>query len=325
MSIRPVFATAIRPASGIALRAPAKLNLSLAVLERRGDGFHAIESLMVPVTLCDTLRVAARESPDISLRIVYAGRLARPGVEAKRDVPADDTNLVVRAARRLAEAAGVGRGLEVELVKRIPSGAGLGGGSSDAAAVLLAASREWGIDWSHERLAEIGAGIGSDVPWFFAGGPAIASGRGERVEPVAGLPFLAAVIACPAAGLSTAAVYGRCVPDPTRAGEAALLAETFARGRVGDALALLHNTLERPARELCPDVDRLLGDLSRAGARRPLLTGSGSACFAITRTVAEARRIAARLEAAGWPTVFAVRLAAARPAGGVEKEPANAV
>jgi len=300
----------------LTVRCPAKLNLSLAVLARRADGFHEIESLMVPVTLCDTLRVTATEDPGIRLRVRYAGRLgdsARGGGLA-HDVPVDATNLVVRAARALADEAGVRRGLDIELVKEIPSGAGLGGGSSDAAAVLLAASRAWGLDWPRERLAAIGGRIGSDVPWFFAGGPAIAGGRGERLEPVAGMPLLAAVIACPAVGLSTAAVYARCVPEPERRGEAARLATAFAAGRLPDAMALMHNSLERPARDLCPEVGRLLSDLAAAGAVRPLLTGSGSACFAVTRSVAEARRIAGRLGSAGWPAAFAVRLAVAATA-----------
>ena len=129
--------------------APAKLNLSLAVLDRRADGFHEIESLMVPVSLHDTLRVRAAAAPGIRLLVTFGGRLAQPIAAAlRRDVPADDTNLVVRAARLLAEEAGVTQGLDVELVKEIPSGAGLGGGSSDAAAILMAAADAWGIDWS---------------------------------------------------------------------------------------------------------------------------------------------------------------------------------
>jgi 4-diphosphocytidyl-2-C-methyl-D-erythritol kinase len=311
-----VFAADGGPPAVLTVRAPAKLNLSLAVLTRRDDGFHEIESLMVPVTLFDTLRVAAAAAPGIRLRVHYAGQLAGSARSdgLSRDVPVDASNLVVRAAQALADEAGVRRGLDVELVKEIPSGAGLGGGSSDAAAVLLAASRAWGLDWPRERLAAIGARIGSDVPWFFAGGPAIAGGRGERLEPVAGLPLLAAVIACPAVGLSTAAVYGHCVPEPARRGEAARLAAAFAAGRLPDALSLMHNSLERPARDLCPEVDRLLADLASAGAVRPLLTGSGSACFAVTRSVAEARRIAGQLGSAGWPGVFAVRLAVAATA-----------
>ena len=295
--------------AAIVIAAPAKLNLSLAILARRPDGFHEIESLMVPVSLADRLVVRALDSPGVRLRVRFGGRLAQPaGAVLCRDVPADDSNLVVRAAQRLAAAAGIERGLDVELTKEVPSGAGLGGGSSDAAAILRAAAVVWGLDWPMARLAEIGAGIGSDVPWFFAGSPAIAAGRGERIETVAGLPSLHAVIACPAAGLSTPAVYSRCVPDPTRAGESAKLVAALAAGDLRAAGGLMHNGLEVAARSLSPDIDRLLAALGAAGAVQPMLTGSGSACFAITRTESEARAIAARLDAAGWPGVFPVRV-----------------
>ena len=299
--------------SASSIFAPAKLNLSLVVLGKRADGFHEIESLMVPVTLHDTLSVRATTALGINLRVIFGGRLAHPSAAAlRRDVPSDASNLVVRAAQALADEAGVEQGLDVELVKAIPSGAGLGGGSSDAAAVLLAASRAWKLNWPRERLAAIGATIGSDIPFFFAGGGTIASGRGEQIQPVTIPPFWA-VIACPAVGLSTAAVYARCAPDVSQHGTATRLAQALSQGRLSQALSLLHNALEQPARELCPEVERLLADFTRAGAVRPLLTGSGSACFAMTRTFMEARHIAARLEAAEsqqqrlWPGVFVVR------------------
>jgi len=299
----------------ITVRGCAKLNLSLAVLDRRPDGFHEIESLMVPVSLADTLVVRATAEPDIRLRVQFGGRLAGAGRILARDVPADDRNLVVRAARALATEAGIERGLSVDLVKYIPSGAGLGGGSSDAAAVLRAAAAAWEIDWPADRLAALGVRIGSDVPWFFAGGPAIARGRGEIIVPAPPLPQLFAVIACPETGLSTAAVYAACAPDAARHGDAERLAVILARGGFAEALPRLFNALEAPARLLCPDIDRLLADLRRAGAVHPRLTGSGSACFALTRTATEARGIAARLAAIRggdgrpvWPGVFAVRV-----------------
>ncbi|MFM7207204.1 MAG: 4-(cytidine 5'-diphospho)-2-C-methyl-D-erythritol kinase [Planctomycetaceae bacterium] len=301
-------------ADGLTVLAPAKLNLSLAVLTRRPDGFHEIESLMVPVSLADTLRVRPRSAPGVSLRVSYAGDLARgPGAVLARDVPADESNLVARAATLLAAEAGVTTGLDVELVKRIPSGAGLGGGSSDAAAVIRAAAATWQLDWPVERLVALGARIGSDVPWFFAGSAAIASGRGERVEPVPKLPDLAAVIACPADGLSTAAVYSRCVPDAGRRGDAARLAAALAAGDLRTAEFLMVNALEPPARSLSSQIDRLLAALADAGGWAPRLTGSGSACFTLARTIAEAETIAARLsarcEAEDSPcaAVFAVR------------------
>ncbi len=301
-------------AAGLTIHAPAKLNLSLAVLARRPDGFHEIESLMVPVSLTDTLHVRPRGAAGIGLRVVHAGQLAGgPGAMLARDVPVDGTNLVVRAAERLAVEAGVTSGLDVELVKRIPSGAGLGGGSSDAAAVIRAAAAIWRLDWPPARLAAVGATIGSDVPWFFAGGPAIASGRGEMIDRVADLPDMAAVIACPAGGLSTAAVYGRCTPDAGRRGHAPRLIEALATGGLQAAAALMANDLEPAARRLAPEIDRLLAALAAAGGFAPRLTGSGSACFALTRSLAEAEAIAARLAArrtaehSPCAAVFAVR------------------
>jgi len=303
------------PQAVITLRAPAKLNLSLAVLGRRPDGFHELESLLVPVDLADTLSLRADGPPGIRLAVSFGGLLASPrGRPLARDVPTDAANLVVKAAAALAAAAGIEPALEIELVKRIPSGAGLGGGSSDAAAVLRGAAAAWQLDWPRERLAELGAGIGSDVPWFFADTAAIAAGRGERILAAPPLPPLFAVIACPAAGLSTAAVYRACRPEPERAGDAAALAETLAAGDLRGALPLLHNSLEAPARSLCDEINRLLDNLETAGGLCPRLTGSGSGCFTPCRTQAEARAVAARLatlEDAGsprWPGVWAVRV-----------------
>lgn len=342
-------------AVAVTIRAPAKLNLSLAVLERRADGFHEIESLIVPVELADTLTVTAGGPAGIRLTVRFAGPLAAPrGRVLARGVPADATNLVVRAATALAAEAGIEPALDIELVKRIPSGAGLGGGSSDAAAVLAAAAEAWRLGWPRERLAAIGARIGSDVPWFFAGAAAVVAGRGERILPVAPLMPLFAVIACPSEGLSTAAVYKACTPSRAGVGTAVALAEALSQtkdiprfsatasgsaltGEAGQGAAgkgaagkgaarnrrispvsvaglLLHNDLEPPARRLLPEVDRLLADLAWAGGLGPRLTGSGSACFTLCRTRAEAREIATRLAALAddgrprWPLVVAVRV-----------------
>jgi 4-diphosphocytidyl-2-C-methyl-D-erythritol kinase len=303
------------PAAAVSRSAPAKLNLSLAVLERRADGFHEIESLMVGVSLADTLRISKSADRGIRLRVRFAGPLADSRARPlARDVPADASNLVVRGVTMLAREAGIDPALEIELVKEIPSGAGLGGGSSDAAAALRAAATVWQLDWPGERLAAIGGRLGSDIPWFFAGGPAIAAGRGELIESVPPLMPLAAVIAMPAVGLSTPAVYQACRPEPSRGGEATRLAAALAAGSLASAMPLMHNSLEAPARRLCPAIDQLLADIGRAGGLAPRLTGSGSACFSLCRTLAEARSIAARLAAladAGqprWPMVAAVQV-----------------
>jgi 4-diphosphocytidyl-2-C-methyl-D-erythritol kinase len=305
-----------------AVTAPAKLNLSLAVLERRPDGFHSIESLMVGVSLADSLDIRRSATPGIRLAVRFAGGLAAArAATLGRDVPTDERNLVVRAVAAVAAEAGIEPALEIDLVKQIPSGAGLGGGSSDAAAAISGVARFWNLDWPTERLAAIGSRLGSDIPWFFAGGPAIAAGRGESIEPVADLMPLAAVLAMPPAGLSTPAVYQACTPEPARVGEAHRLAQAFAAGDLPAALALMHNSLEAPARSLCPAIDRLLADIGQAGGLAPRLTGSGSCCFTLCRTLAEATSIAARLSAledAGpprWPAVWPVMLTAERGRG----------
>ena len=293
--------------------APAKLNLSLQVLARRPDGYHEIESLMVPISLHDRLTLSLAAPGRFSLAVSFRGGLARGGGrQLARDVPADDRNLVLRAVRLLAARAGVEAGLAIELAKAIPSGAGLGGGSSDAAAALTAAARLWGLNWLPQQLADLAAEIGSDIPWFFTNGSGLVGGRGERVVPVPGIRPLPVVIACPAEGLSTAAVYAACEPDAGRRGEAAVLAAALAAGRMRQALPLLDNMLEPPARRLAPAVDCLLVEMRRAGAVRPLLTGSGSACFSLCRSRSEANRLAGRLRAAGWPGVFRTRLAVGR-------------
>ncbi len=192
----------------IIIDAPAKLNFSLAVLDRRHDGFHEIESLMVPVSLYDQLHMQRLPAGEFSLEVIFAGRLASEQSHSlARDVPDDDRNLVLRAARLLAERANVEAGLRIRLEKHIPSGAGLGGGSSDAASALFAASKIWNLDWTKDQLAELSAELGSDIPWFFAGGAGLVHGRGEHVTPIDGIPALDVVIACPSDGLSTAKVY----------------------------------------------------------------------------------------------------------------------
>ena len=288
----------------VTIQAPAKLNLSLAVLERRQDGYHEIESLMVPVTLHDTLSLRPRPDGDVRLAVRFGGNLMRlAAAPLRHDVPGDRSNLVVRAVRLLAAETGERCGLDIELVKEIPAGSGLGGGSSDAAAALVGAARVWGVAWPQDRLTALAARLGSDVPFFLAGGPAIATGRGESLERVDGLPPLNVVIARPSTGLSTAAVYARCSPAAARRGGAAAAAARLSLGDVRGCLATMDNSLEPPARALCADVGRLLDEMAAAGAVRPMLTGSGSACFCLTRSREEAEGIAVRLEAAGWPWV----------------------
>ncbi len=301
------------PVDELVLDARAKLNLSLAVLDRRQDGFHEIESLMVPVSVSDRLHVRRAPAGVFSLKVTFAGKIgSETGQSLACDVPDDESNLVLRAARLLAERARSDAGLTIRLEKHIPSGAGLGGGSSDAAATFLAAVKLWNLDWSLDQLATLSAELGSDIPWFFGGTAGVVGGRGEQVAPVEGIPAYDVVIACPSEGLSTARVYAACKPETHRRGQASALAIALQGDSLRQALPLMHNSLQQPAQNLAPSVDRLLTDMAKHNALHPILTGSGSACFSLCRTTHEARKLAASLEAAGWPYVVSTRLAPRR-------------
>lgn len=285
--------------------APAKLNLSLEVLGKRTDGFHEIETLMVPVGLCDTLALA----PDHSGRIEcvchwHASRVAvRAGTVAAAQL--GDDNLAVRAARRLREAAGLKVGAQMHLVKRVPMEAGMAGGSSDAAAALVAGSIAWGLNWPTERLSEVAAELGSDVAFFLAGRPALCTGRGECVAPVEGLVPLNFVIVKPPTGLSTAEVYRHCRPSAASRSAGALI-DAWRRGRLVDVGQLIHNGLEDAAAQISPWIARLRSEFDRLDFLGHQMTGSGSAYFGICRHARHARRLAAALRSRGLAQVFAV-------------------
>ena len=255
--------------------APAKLNLFLHVLGRRPDGYHLIDSLMLPIDWCDTLHFDRRGD----------GRLARH--DLGDPLPADD--LCLRAARALQQAAGTPLGADISIEKRLPSGAGLGGGSSDAASTLLALNRLWGLDWPLERLLPIGLALGADVPFFLDGRPARVGGIGELMRPVALAPAWFAVVK-PAAGLETRRVFGS--PQVAEIVEAARIAGFPTAERIPSDGSARHketepeladgfgrNDLQAAAEAICPEVSRALSGLRKAfGNSR--MTGSGSAVFA---------------------------------------------
>jgi 4-diphosphocytidyl-2-C-methyl-D-erythritol kinase len=258
--------------------APAKLNLFLHVVGKRADGMHLLESLMVLIDWCDTLHVEAR----------HDGRLARH--DRLAELPADD--LCLRAARALQEASGTDLGADITIDKRVPWGAGLGGGSSDAASTLLALNRLWRLDWPLERLLELGVALGADVPFFLAGANAVAAGIGEKLEPTHVAPAWFAVVK-PKAGLATGAVFAHpAVAERAAAariagfsqassGSSTLSSVPGGRGETGPELAdgFGRNDLQAAAESLCPEVERAAAVLNRAfGNSR--MTGSGSAVFA---------------------------------------------
>jgi len=277
--------------------APAKVNLFFEVLSRRGDGFHEIETLMAPVSLYDTLMLADEPSGEVSIECrQVTGLDAEPGqTESNAEtIPEGDANIAVRAVKRLAALAGIERGAKLQLVKRVPMAAGLGGGSSDAAAALVAANLVWRLKWRPEQLAEVAAELGSDVPFFLGRGPAICRGRGEKITPTKGLGNLHLVLVRPPAGLSTAAVYQACQPgEPPQTVNS--MVERLRRNGVAAVGPVAHNRLLDAARRLSPWIDRTLNSLRKENCPAIGMSGSGTTCFAVCRNATQARQVAARV------------------------------
>ncbi|MBW2370991.1 MAG: 4-(cytidine 5'-diphospho)-2-C-methyl-D-erythritol kinase [Deltaproteobacteria bacterium] len=263
--------------------APAKINLGLRVTGVREDGYHELESLFLPLDLADELEVELRDQPGVALELEGAAP----------DVPGDARNLAVRAAAAFLEAAGLEAGVRIRLHKQIPSGAGLGGGSSDAAAVLRALEGLRPGRLAPERLAELALGLGADVPWFLDPRPAAVSGIGERIEPMMGFPGLALLLLNPGIPVSTAEVYrardalaGALTASPPGSTMRPLAVLREAGGRIDrvDAAELgawVANDLEAAATRLCPPIARLRARLRDAGALAVGLSGSGPTLYGI--------------------------------------------
>lgn len=242
--------------------APAKLNLFLHVVGRRADGYHLLQSAFTLLDHADTIRVRVREDG----QVVRVSELA--GV-----APEDD--LVVRAARLLQEASGTALGADIEVEKRIPMGGGLGGGSSDAATVLLALDRAWGTGFGPEALAEIGVTLGADVPFFLFGQPAFAEGIGERLRPIE-LPLLWYLVVVPPVAVPTVEIF--TAPELTRDTQS-LKIEDFSAQLARGSFAGLANDLQPVVERRYPVVARALEALRSLGCDARM-TGSGSCVFA---------------------------------------------
>jgi len=298
--------------------APAKLNLYLEVLGRRDDGYHELETLMVPLRLRDSLSFepisptkAGRPGP-IHVHVRSAFPL-EPSA-AQQDVPpAGEQNLVVQALQLLRREGDCLDGARVELVKRIPLAAGLGGGSSDAAAALSLANRAWGLNWDRERLAALAAEVGSDVPFFLARGPAVCRGRGEQVEPLARLFPLHVVIVKPPGGLRTSSVYHALDQSTPAAGHSghtdrlAGLLQALRRGTWSVLGRWMSNRLQVAAATLSPWVKQAQAAFSQLDFVGHQLAGSGSAYFGVCRHAQHARRLATILTARQLGLVYVTR------------------
>jgi len=263
--------------------APAKVNLFLEVLGKRPDGYHDIATLMLAVRWYDTL-IFKEES---------AGHLAltcnRPDLSIGPD------NLVVRAARLLQTTSGCRQGAAIRLVKRIPLAAGLGGGSSDAAATLVGLNSLWRLGLAKQELQTMAAELGSDVPFFLDGPAAWCTGRGDKVEPLPLGRALDLVMVCPAFGLSTAAVYQQ-VDVPAAPLSGAGIREAVARGDVAAIGYGLHNRLQAAAERCDSRIATWLARLAELGPAGHLMSGSGSSLFALAHDCRQAEAWVAQLQ-----------------------------
>ena len=274
----------------LTLPAPAKLNLFLHITGRRPDGYHDLQTVFQLLDYGDELQFEARDGGELSL--ACSGHV--PGGLAPRD------NLVLRAAERLRDAAGEAQhGAAIRLHKRLPAGGGLGGGSSDAASTLLGLNALWDLRLPAQALAELGAGLGADVPVFVRGHSAWAEGTGERLQPLA-LPPRWYLVLHPGCHVATGAVFSH--PELTRDSRPITMAAFFA----GDT----RNDCERLVRQLAEPVDKALRWLQNFGEAR--LTGTGACVYAAYRDEATARRVLEQV-----PEPWSAFVAA-----GVERSPA---
>jgi 4-diphosphocytidyl-2-C-methyl-D-erythritol kinase len=266
----------------------AKINLTLEVLGKREDGFHDLISIMQSISLHDVLRFVPLDIHDL-LFSTHVASLNR----------AD--NLVMRAAVLLRQEAGPRTlcGVRIEMRKAVPVQGGLGGGSGDAAITLLALNRIWGLDLPIERLADLGAQLGSDVPFFIYGGTALIEGRGERVEPLPDIEPLWLVLAKPRIGVPTPAVFQALTP--AHWGEGAVTRGIVESIRAGHEVPFdqLTNSLEAPVMAGYPDVADVHAAMRRAGAPVVRMSGSGPTLFAPFRSVTQASDVTDHLTRAG--------------------------
>ena len=260
----------------VQLKAPAKVNFRLDVVAKRPDGYHDLRMIMQRIDLCDEIGITLSSAPGIR---VTCGR---------QGVPEGEGNIAWKAAAALVRLSGREAGIDIAITKRIPVAAGLGGGSSDAATVLMGVNDLLGLGLSHERLMEIGATLGADVPFFIFQRPALAEGIGDRLTPLEGVPPVWLVLVNPNVHVSTAWVYQNLQLTTDRS--AANIPLFY--GTVADICAVLANDLETVTIPRFPVIRQIKEQLLAAGADGSLMSGSGPTVFGVFGSEQEARRAA---------------------------------
>ena len=268
------------------LAARAKINWSLDITGVREDGYHLLDMVMQPITLTDTLTLEEAETDSVTLEVIGGD-----GV-----IPTDGRNLVVRAAEALRRESGVAHGVRMLLEKRIPNGAGLGGGSSDAAAALHGLNRLWQLDLSQDELERIGLALGADIPFCLRGGLCRVQGIGERLTPLGSGPVWPLVVVQPCPGLSTAAVYGAWHrSEQTLSVRTDVLIGALRTGDLCSLPAVPGNALEAVSRAMQPAIGEAVALLFAHGAVCAQMSGSGSAVYGVFEGREKAQAAAAAL------------------------------
>jgi 4-diphosphocytidyl-2-C-methyl-D-erythritol kinase len=303
------------------LRAPAKINWSLEVLGERPDGYHELRSVLQTIALCD--EVLLEPAPPGPMGTASPIQLHMPDASALQAEIPTESNLAYRAARSLQEESGRSEGVSITLRKGIPVAAGLGGGSSDAAAVLRGLDRLWGLNVPSRDLLAIAGALGSDVPFFLRGGTALASGRGEQVVPLSDTEPRRLVVACPSrhqplAG-KTARVYAALGPEHYTDGSlTARLAERLRRGgTLGDED--VYNAFERVLSKVLPDASSVFERAVAGGLPNPHLAGSGPAVFFLLDEGQAAEPVLGALRSLGLEAAETRTLSAAEAAAWTEE------
>lgn len=290
-------------ARSVRVRAPGKLNVSLRVGPPREDGYHGIASVFLAVSLYEEVTATEGPGDGISVTVNGQGTLNLPA----DSIPLDRTNLAVRAAELLAEVSPGRTGVHLDITKRVPISGGMGGGSADAAAALLACDALWGSGFSRDELAKIAVDLGADVPFALVGGTAVGLGVGDQLTPAISKTPLHWVLVTSDYGLSTPEVYRTLdeirvrdgvEPDPQPDIDPAILGAM----RAGDALGLaplLHNDLQQASIELAPALGDILARGKAAGALAGIVSGSGPTIAFLTQDSGHAAELESLLEAEG--------------------------
>jgi 4-diphosphocytidyl-2-C-methyl-D-erythritol kinase len=275
--------------TSVSVRAHAKINLDLRVLGVRADGFHELRTVFQAIALHDTIECQPYDGP-FAIECETAG------------VPLDGSNLVWRAAQALWRSLrrpGQVRDVVVRLRKQIPVQGGLGGGSTDAAATLLALTRLWRVPVRPSQLTDVGATLGADVPFFLSGGTALGLGRGDEIYPLADLPRHWIVLLVPGFGVSSADAY-RWYDSERGLVRGATREPQHVPGPWPSRAAQMINDLEAPIARHYPEIDQMRTALRRAGAAAAAMSGSGSTVFGLFQKRREAMSAIQRLEGSGW-------------------------